>query len=98
MKDCVMLILFHPLSMDAQTIFDTPAIFLLWIEPPSKNPHRKQDGFRRLNNLYNLAWEQWDVSTCINQKGLSKPIMQQCSFAPFTLLCKSKNLHYPFHF
>lgn len=102
MKGCVMLIFFHPLSMDTQTIFDTPTAFLLWIKPPSKNPHRKQNGFRCLNDLYNLAWEQWDVCACIAQKGPSKPMMQQTHdamlFAPFPLLCKSKNLHYPFHF
>lgn len=38
MKDCVMLIFFHPLSMDTQTIFDTPTTFLLWIKPPSEEP------------------------------------------------------------
>lgn len=85
MRDCVMLIFFHPLSMGTQTVFDTPTTFLLQIKPPSKNPHRKQNEFRCLNNLYNLAWEQWDVCSCVTQKGTSKPIMQQSHDA--TLFC-----------
>lgn len=86
MKNHVMLILFHPLSMDTLTILDTPTTFLLWIKPASKNPHRKQNGFRCLNDLYSLAWEQWNVCACITQKGPSKPIMQQTHDAAMLFL------------